>query len=121
MSKKIDWEQEAARVYSLIGKGKANAISRTDLLMLYGGKDRDMRKAISYARLTGKAINNDQDRQGYYIPDTLEELLRQYKQTEDRGKAILAQLKAIRAEIEKIRNADQLALPGIEGELEGAF
>lgn len=115
----IDYAEEATRLVSLLGKGRANAISRTELLEEFGGKDREMRKVIAYARLMGFCINNDQDKKGYYIPETLEELERQYKQTEERGKAIFAQLKSIRRQIDKIRSANQLCIPGIGGETEG--
>lgn len=121
---KIDYEADAARLVSLIGKGKKNAVKRSDLLELFGGTDRQMRKVISYARLKGHTINNDQDGCGYYIPDKLEELEQQYRQTEARGKAVLAQLKALRQKIERLRNSDQLRLDtqfekNIEYECEG--
>lgn len=118
---KRNYEEDAKRIVSLIGIGKQNAVSRTDLLLLFGGNDRDMRRAIAYARLTGTTINNDQDGCGYYIPDKLEELEQQYRQTEARGKAVLAQLKALREEINRVRNRDQLKLSDVETGLMGGL
>lgn len=121
MRNKRNPEEDAKRIVYLIGIGKQNAVSRTDLLHLFGGNDRDMRRAIAYARLTGTTINNDQDGCGYYIPDKLEQLEQQYKQTEARGKAILAQLKALREEINRVRDRDQLKLSDVECGLIGGI
>lgn len=119
-----NYEADVERIVALLGTGKENAVKRSDLLEQFGGRDRDMRRALAYARLTGHTINNDQDGCGYYIPDNLEELEQQYRQTEARGKAVLAQLKALRQKIESIRNKDQLRLDtqiekNIEYECEG--
>ena len=121
MRNKRNPEEDAKRIVQLIGVGKENAVSRTDLLLMFGGTDRDMRRAIAYARLTGTTINNDQDGCGYYIPDKLEQLEQQYKQTEARGKAILAQLKALREEINRVRDRDQLKLSDVECGLIGGI
>lgn len=107
---KIDYDADAARLVSLIGKGKKNAVKRSDLLELFGGTDRQMRKVISYARLKGQRINNDQDGKGYYLPDDLDELVRQYAQMNRRAKTILAQMTALRREIESRGIPGQAAL-----------
>lgn len=116
MSKK---SESTERLVEILGSGKKNAVKRSELLSVYGGSDRQMRMAICKARLEGVCINNDQDGSGYYIPDRLDELEAQYRQTEARGKKILAQLKAIRHEIDTIRGKDQLKLSDIEAALEG--
>ncbi len=117
--KKFDYEADAARLVSLLGQGKQNAVRRSELLEMFGGTDRQMRKVIAYARLMGTAINNDQDGCGYYLPDELGDLLRQYYQTEARGRKILAQLKAIKSKIVKLdsRLSGQLTLEDYEREL----
>lgn len=107
---KRDYAEDAERLVSLLGRGKANAVSRSELLEMFGGKDRDMRKVIAYARLLGHRINNDQDGSGYYLPDRLEELTKQYKQMKRRAKTILAQMTAIRYEIERYGIPGQISL-----------
>ena len=76
--------------------GKENAVSRQSLALLFDGSDRNMRRAVAQARLEGVCICNEQDGGGYYLPDTQEELKRQYYQTLNRAMAIFAQLKYIR-------------------------
>lgn len=107
MMGKINYYEDAARLVSLLGKGKKNAVKRSELLEQFGGGDRQMRKTIAYARLLGHRINNDQDGCGYYLPDELEELERQYKQMKNRAKTILAQMTAIRYEMERYGDAAQ--------------
>ena len=85
--------------------GKENAVSRQNLALLFDGSDGNMRRAVAQARLEGVCICNEQDGGGYYLPDTQEELKRQYSQTLNRARAIFAQLKYIREKI------------GIEGQL----
>ena len=100
----VDMTEVTKHLVSLLGKGEKKAVPRNVLAALMGMDDRTMRKAISYARLEGVCIANDQDGSGYYIPENLEEYKRQYRQTEKRGKVILAQLKALREAINTDEN-----------------
>ena len=115
---KRDYAEDAERLVSLLGRGKANAVSRSELLERFGGKDRDMRKVIAYARLLGHRINNDQDGCGYYLPDKLEELTKQYQQMKRRAKTILAQMTAIRYEIERYGIPGQISLTDADRKVE---
>ena len=115
---KINYDEEAERLVSLLGRGKKNAVRRSALLEQYGGTDRQMRKTIAYARLLGHRINNDQDGCGYYLPDELEELERQYKQMKHRAKTILAQMTAIRYEMERYGIPGQMRLNASDIEVE---
>ena len=116
---KRDYEADAAVVLSQLKQGKENAVKRSVLVDLFGGSDSRMRKAVAYTRLKyGVNICNDQDGTVYFIGTTYDELFRQYCQAEARGKKILASLKALRKEMEAIRNKDQLTLSDIEKELE---
>ena len=113
------YDDEARLVLEHLGQGKDKAVSRTYLASLFGGDDRKMRRAIAYAKLKYSVnICNDQDGNGYFIGTTLDELLRQYYQAEARGKKILATLKALRRDIDELRNKDQLSLSDVETELE---
>ena len=114
-----DYEEDARRVAGLIGVGKKNAVRRSDLLEMFGGEDdRQMRRVIAYARRMGYRINNDQDGCGYYIPNKLEELERQYKQMKRRAKSILAQMTAIRYEMERYGIPGQMRLSASDIEVE---
>lgn len=77
-----------------------------------------MRKVIAYARLLGHRINNDQDGSGYYLPDKLEELTKQYKQMKRRAKTILAQMTAIRYEIERYGIPGQISFTDADRKVE---
>lgn len=113
-----DYEEDAKRIVGLLGVGKKSAVRRSDLLEMFGGGDRQMRRAIAYARLMGYRINNDQDGCGYYIPNKLEELERQYKQMRRRAKTILAQMTAIRYEMERYGIPGQMRLTASDVEVE---
>lgn len=115
---KINYDEEAERLVSLLGRGKKNAVRRSALREQFGGKDRQMRKVIAYARLLGHRINNDQDGCGYYLPDELEELERQYKQMKRRAKTILAQMTAIRYEMERYGIPGQMRIKASDIEVE---
>lgn len=115
---KINYDEEAARLVSLLGRGKKNAVRRSALREQFGGTDRHMRKVIAYARLLGHRINNDQDGCGYYLPDELEELDRQYKQMKHRAKTILAQMTAIRYEMERYGIPGQMRIKASDIEVE---
>ena len=115
---KRNYEEDAKRLVSLLGYGKRGAVRRTELLEQFGGTDRQMRKTISYARLKGVCIINDQDGDGYYIARTLDELRRQYKQMTARALDILAQRKAVKATIRILEDIEQLKLDDIFAEVE---
>lgn len=99
--------------------GKSNAIKRSQLAKELGVNDREARRRISYARLEGVCIGNEQDGNGYYLPIKSEELARQYKQTIHRARVLLAQLRGIRAEMGK--DPSQMTLEDVlEKEIENA-
>lgn len=105
--------EQTKQLVGLLGKGAGQAVSRDTLAVLMGMSDRAMREAVAMARLEGVCIANDQQGGGYYLPDNLEEYKRQYRQTANRGKAILAQLKALRHAIADIEDEDQLELENL--------
>ena len=81
---------------SVLGRGKENAVKRSELAATFGG-DRIMRKAIEQARIDGICVCNDQDGKGYYIARDIEEVRRQHWQILNRAKSNFDQLKAFRA------------------------
>ena len=79
--------------------GSENAIPRAALVELTGWPDRELRKNIQKARAEGMVIANDQDGNGYYRPNTREELERCYAQSRSRTLAQLRQQKYIRRKL----------------------
>lgn len=56
------------RIIDFIPFGHSNAISRANLRILSGMKDREMRQAIERSNLDGEIILNMQDGKGYFRP-----------------------------------------------------
>ena len=85
-------------VINLIPEGRENAIKREELSRKSGLTDREMRKQIEQARLSGVIIINLQDSKGYFRPRPNEftELARQYKQNQNRAMSILTKQKYLR-------------------------
>lgn len=83
-----------------IPEGKANAVKREELPKLFGVGDRTAREWISIAKRDGLLINNDQDGRGYYQPTTPEEVMRGYRQTQNRTMSQLVQQKYRRARLQ---------------------
>ena len=105
--------ESTKQLVCLLGKGEGQAVSRNTLAVLMGVDDRKMREMVSLARLEGVCIANDQNGKGYYLPDDLDEYKRQYRQTANRGRKILAQLKALRHAIADLEDKDQLELEAL--------
>lgn len=66
-------------IIDYIPVGAQNAVSRHHLSNLTGMTDRDVREAIAKAR-EHYCICNMQDGKGYYIPESIEEATKYYKQ-----------------------------------------
>lgn len=111
------YSHTTTKLLSILGIGKEHAVKREDLALLMEMSDAEMRKAVCLARLEGVCINNDQDGDGYYLAHTIEELRRQYQQTERRAKILFAQLRGIRVQIATIEDAE--AWKEMEKELNG--
>ena len=84
------------QILDLIPIGKKNAVTREQLMEITGQSDRKNRQMIENARAEGEIICNDQDGKGYYLPETLEEVYRAYKQGHSRAMSILKQQKTMR-------------------------
>ena len=92
---------ENINIVHLIPEGKANAITRSQLCILTGLSDRQIREAISNARRDIPIIN-DQSGRGYYIPtaEELPEARKCLEQERRRAKSIFWSMKALRAFVE---------------------
>lgn len=78
--------------------GKENAISRQQLTIITGIKDRKVRKLIEEARVGGELILNLQDGKGYFraTENDLDSLEHQYKLNRSRAMSVLVQQKFLR-------------------------
>ena len=104
-------------VWNCLLHGKDLAASRTWISSHTGLNDRTARKVIEALRNSGVLICNDQDGMGYYIAETDEEILRQYRRDCARAMSILKRLKAFRAAVREIEqqeeNKDQVTIEEI--------
>ena len=91
---------DTAWVASFLEYGKAYAVTRKELAERMGLSDRAMREKLEAARADGLVICCDQDGKGYYLPDTQEEILRQYIQSRNRTMSQLRQQKYLRARMQ---------------------
>lgn len=83
-------------ITNLILEGKDNAVTRAQLCAITGMTDRQVRREIEEARHAGAIIANDQDGKGYYVPTSITEIERQFRQNESRFKCIAHQQKPLR-------------------------
>ena len=85
-------------IIDFIPYGKANAVSRYELIHFTGWNDRRVRKEISKAR-EEHIILSSENGSGYYRPtaDDYPELRKFIKREESRAKSVFASLKKARA------------------------
>ena len=98
------------KITDYIPVGKANAVTRAELVALTGISDRRVRRLIAEARVRGVPIINNQDGRGYYISEDLQELRRQYGVNRRRALSILRQQRYIRRKIEEVELRGQPSL-----------
>lgn len=91
-------------VLDYIGTGRANAVTRQELVRRMDLPDRKVRNMIEAARRDGALIINAQDGAGYYIGDRLEDLRHQYKINNSRAMSILVQQKHLRRRIKELED-----------------
>lgn len=84
-----------------IPEGKGKAVSRMQLRTLTGLSDRLVRKLIEDARNRGEIIINDQDGNGYYRSNDINDIRRQYRQNHARAMSILVQQKHLRRKLKE--------------------
>lgn len=76
--------------------GHDNAKGRKALASEMDMPDRAVRKLIEKAREEGCLIMNDQDGKGYYLPGSIDDIVKQYRQDTSRAMAILTRRKHMR-------------------------
>lgn len=99
-----------------LGTGKKNAKTEQELATSMGMTPLETRRAIHAARTKDRVvICNLLDGTGYFIPETDEERLAQYRLTVHRGKAVFNQVNALLADMGK---SGQMRLEDIIAETE---
>ena len=101
-------------ILDYIGFGKANAVTRDQLCAWTGLSDRAIRKLIEIARNQGAVIINNQDGEGYYQSDDLQDLLAQYRTNHSRAMSILRQQKYLKRKIAELNGSDQLKMDEVD-------
>lgn len=81
---------------SVLHHGQDNATSRSALASTMNMSDRNIRKLIETARDEGCLILNCQDGRGYYLPDSIADIEKQYRQDTNRAMSILKRRKHMR-------------------------
>ena len=82
--------------------GSKNAIKRADLVMASGMSDREMRRCIEELRKETPIVNM-QNGQGYFRPETEEELNHYIAQEKARATTILKNLRAAEKQLQIVR------------------
>lgn len=96
-----------SKILDHIGVGKANAVTRQELVRRMGLSDRKVRNMIEAARREGAVIVNLGDGAGYYISDRLEDIRHQYRMNNNRAMSILVQQKHLRRRIKELEATDE--------------
>lgn len=106
-------EMEKQRVLSCLRSGHDLANDRRWIAMHIGLNDRYVRSLIEELRIDGYLICNSQDGRGYYIAETDEEILRQYRRDMARAMSILRRMKPFRKAIREMGNENQITFEDI--------
>ena len=89
-------KEQIERLVSVLKQGHESAITRQTLCNTMQMSDRKMRALIEKARDEGVLILNEQDGKGYYLPKSIKDIERQYRQDTSRAMAILKRRKHMR-------------------------
>ena len=86
------------QISDYLSKGQKNAIPCAELERLTGLSAREIRKRVRAERIAGTVILSSQDEKpGYYLPDTTEEIERFCRSMEKRGRSAFMARKAAAA------------------------
>lgn len=93
-------------IIDMLPKGKAQAVKMSTLAAALHISDRDVRKLIHEARCNGAVIIGDNN--GYYLPDSREELLPYYLAARKRSVSGLKSLKAAKRKLEEFKGQQKI-------------
>ena len=87
------------RILQTIGTGESGAVSAEQLTMITGLTARELRKAVETLRRAGHVIISSDN--GYYFPETVEELRRHINKESRRARSIFFTLSSARELLDK--------------------
>lgn len=96
----------AFSITDFISYGKAKAVKMSELAAAMHTSEREVRKIIHDARCNDAVICSDND--GYFIPETREELLPYYSAARKRSISGLKSLKAAKRKLEEFKGQQSL-------------
>ena len=89
-------EDSTVMLMNCLGYGEKNAKTQGALAEEMGIPPIDVRRSVNDARTVDRVvICNYRNGKGYFLPETNDELMKQYRKTYRRGKAVFAQLSAL--------------------------
>ena len=91
-------------ILSAIDKGEDNAVSLEQLINITGLPNREVRKIIETLRRAGHVIISSDN--GYYYPETVEELKRYINRESSRARSILITLSSARELLENLADEE---------------
>lgn len=97
-------KMQANKILSLIGCGQSNAIHLSELIKLTELENRLVRKEIERLRRAGYVIVSDNN--GYYFPETVQELSRYIKRTERHAKSVFYTLRSARRKYKEMNGGE---------------
>ena len=97
---------EGNSLIDLLPHGKSRAVSMKHLADVFGCTEREVRAMIHRARCDGSIICGDSN--GYYLPETREELMRWYRLARKRSLSGLKALKAARQQLREMEGQQEM-------------
>lgn len=101
-------QMENKLLIDLLPHGKAHAVSMAHLANILGCSERDVRKFMYRARCDGAIICGDSN--GYYLPETREELIRWYRLAKKRALSSLKALKTARQQLRELEGQQNIEI-----------
>lgn len=95
-------------IYNSIPSGKDNAIHTIEIQKRTGSPERKIRKTIEILRRKGMIICSGAN--GYYLPETEEELIQYIRTVKKTAKSSLYTLKTARHELKRMQTAEQMKM-----------
>lgn len=95
-------------IYHSIPTGKYNAIHTIEIQKRTGTSEREIRKTIENLRRKGTCICSGAN--GYYLPETEEELIQYIRTVKKTAKSSLYTLKTARRELKRMQTTEQMKM-----------
>ncbi len=94
-----------SKILSLIGEGESEAVSLRSLSILSGEEERHLRKEIEEYRRAGIPVLSGMN--GYYFPETAEEIREYIRKEEKRARSIFYTLRGAKKALSAFENDER--------------